>query len=326
MTKLHNLSIPTSFVISGLDRAAAFLAALTLVGVPTAALVTWFIFPDQELVPLVLSIGLPLALACCLFVLQRYRLQPATRQRRPLQEEAVRIGSEIQYLQNQLDHLRKHRRVIDGERRTQIETLKPGYREKSADLSAIFLNIDQRERDEIRAATEAYQEAFVRSAIAEASIDRVVVPGFTAQILEKLENAGILTAVDITTERLQAIPDLDPFLIHELDLWRQHIESEADARKPLSLPSARLDAILSRFREERLAIMASMESLVYGMQNDVLKIENGVGERLIQANAFEDDLSRRLAELGEIYRDFTERLHPMDDLTFSGFIKACFSK
>lgn len=318
-----NAPEPFALTITWLDRALAVFLVLTLISAPVAALASWLLRLNQNLTGIILSAGLALAAACLILLLVRFRSQSSPSLLRSLREESRHIGAELRELQGSLDQLRQHRQVIDAELHTQIEILKPGYREKNADLNALLINIDERERDEISAALQTYQDAYLRTTIADASIRRVSVPGFTDQVLEKLEDAGILTAVDITPERLKAIPDLGPFLIQELDLWRQRIETEAMWHKPLALPSTRLDPIRARYQEERMAIKASMEGLVYGMQNAVTEIEYGVGERLVQANAFQDDLTRRVAELKNDLQEINERVGSLEGLTFVHYFRRC---
>ena len=314
---------PAGFVITGVQRAAVFLMILAFLGGTAGGLTTWFVLRSLEIAGLTLGVGLVLGLLCLLFLINRYRNQPVLHYLHALENKVQYVASEVREIQVYLNQLNQHRQVLDSQRRTQVELLKPVYREKSADLNALFLGIDERERKEINAALAAYQEAYIRTTIAEASIRRVRVPGFTTRILERLEDAGILTAVDVTAERLKAIPNLDPFLIQELDLWRQRIERDAQTHRPLSLPAERLDPIHARFQEERMAVKASIEGLVVGMQNEVLKIEKRVGDRVVQTNALEENLHARLTEMSKVYVDLRGRLRPMRRFTFGRYFLAC---
>lgn len=313
----------TSFLISGVERAAAYLSVLTIIAALPLTLGIWIVLHRLDWAALAFLACALIFSAYMLFLFRRYHAQPVIRRLGLLESKAKTTADEVRDLQSRFDLLRQHHHVMDSERRTQIDTIKPAYREKSADLNALFQAIDERERSEIKTTLEAYQEAFVRSAIADASIRRVRVPGFTPRVLEKLEEAGILTAVDITPERLRVIPNLDPFLIQELDLWRQRIEREAEAHKPLSLPDLRLNPILEYYKEERMAIKASLEGLVIGMQGEIMKIEGHIGDRLVHANALEETLSTRINQMSKEYVELREAIRPLERYTFVRYFRTC---
>jgi DNA-binding helix-hairpin-helix protein with protein kinase domain len=71
--------------------------------------------------------------------------------------------------------------------------------------------------------------------------------GLIPELKERLEKAGIMTALDVSDDAISRIADLDTANREALIQWRAALYAQLDATKPVKLPDHQLDYIQKKF-------------------------------------------------------------------------------
>lgn len=87
------------------------------------------------------------------------------------------------------------------------------------------------------------QEEFVNNALAAHTLQAATIPGVGAKLKEKIIQAGIHSAAEVTSERLAVVEGCGPKKAQQLLEWANRWREQAEAQQPLVLDAADLEAL-----------------------------------------------------------------------------------
>ena len=157
--------------------------------------------------------------ALVLWLFLRYRALPVVQEKQKLQQDVLIGQYEIAEAQQAISELKKHRELL--------------FRKEKFALDQTLLNLQ----------LHHIQKGLTAQVIKDAAI-----PGVDAGHKERLANAGIITAEDISEERLSQTPGFSAAEFSALLSWRSILYSQLDDTKPVNLPDHQLDYIKKKYR------------------------------------------------------------------------------
>ena len=193
---------------------------------------------------------------------RRYQASDLVKEKGRLQQEASRLQEKLVVVQKSLTETKERREHL--------------LHKEQFGLEATLQN------QQIHHLQKSLSSCFIKDATLFSSVP---------ELKERLEKAGIRTALDISDEALSPIEGVDAANREALLQWRSSLCAQLEATKPVKLPDHQLEYIQKKFNRLHA-------------RND--EREKGMTEVLQQ---FEDELSA-----------IHHRLQPLESITFRGYL------
>ena len=157
--------------------------------------------------------------ALLLWLYRRYQSLPLIREKYKLRQQAIHIQEKVAGVQQSLTRIRQDREHI--------------LRKEQFGLEATLLN---------------QQTYHIQKALSSCSIRDAIISGVEAKLKERLAEAGILTALDVTEHAVSQVPGVGAAKRAALMDWRSMLYAQFDATKPVRLPGNQLTYIQKKFQ------------------------------------------------------------------------------
>jgi len=162
--------------------------------------------------------------------------------------EAAEIESWQNGLKVSLKNIERRRRsLLDEENQSLVKISAGSQLEK---LTAQLVGLINSENNEITAILREEQVSHIQRSLSQADISNALLPGIGNELKGRLASFGFRTALDINLAVCD-VPGFGPAKIQVLFAWRRHMEGLAMASCPRSLPSNYMDAIRSKYQQQR---------------------------------------------------------------------------
>lgn len=192
----------------------------------------------------------------CLWLYRRYQSLPLLREKHELQGQVLRIEEKVAGVQQLLVRIRNDREHL--------------LRKEQFALEATLLN---------------QQTHHIQKGLTSCRIQDATIAGIGPELTERLAEAGILTAMDVTEEAISRVPGFGAAQGLALMSWRSLLLAQLDATKPARLPEHQLEFIHKKFQR---------------LQSWIDEKETVADEHLLQVVVELDSTQQRLGQLAPI--------------------------
>lgn len=141
-----------------------------------------------------------------------------------------------------------------GLRRDETKALSKVQSDIGASLAALdkkLASLDGAEQQEVANTLKWLQAQVMEDYILRNPIESATLPGIGPSLKARLKYSGFPTASTIDYYRVQQVPGIGSQKAYTLEAWKQRVLSEANRRKPTSLPAGEMQAIRMKYHAER---------------------------------------------------------------------------
>ena len=192
----------------------------------------------------------------CLWLYRRYQSLPLLREKHELQGQVLRIQEKVAGAQQLVARIRNDREHL--------------LRKEQFALEATLLN---------------QQTHHIQKGLSSCRIQDATISGIGPELKERLAEAGILTAMDVTEEAVSRVPGFGGAQRQSLMSWWSLLHAQFDATKPVKLPDHQLEFIHKKFQR---------------LQAWVDEKETAAADHLLQVVVELDSTQQRLGQLAPI--------------------------
>ena len=192
----------------------------------------------------------------CLWLYRRYQSLPLLREKHELQSQVLRIEAKVAGAQQLLARIRNDREHL--------------LRKEQFALEATLLN---------------QQTHHIQKGLSSCRIQDATIAGVGPELKERLAEAGILTAMDVTEETVSRVQGFGAAERPALMSWRSLLQAQFDATKPARLPDHQLEFIQKKFQR---------------LQGWIDEKETAAADYLLQVVVELDSTQQRLGQLAPI--------------------------
>ena len=155
----------------------------------------------------------------CLWLYRRYQSLPLLSEKHQLQDQVLRIEQKVAGAQKLLARIRHDREHL--------------LRKEQFTQEATLLN---------------QQTHHIEKGLSSSGIKDATISGVESILKERLAEAGILTAMDLTEGALSQVADLGAAERRALMDWRSLLQAQFDRTKPLKIPDHQFEFIQKKFQ------------------------------------------------------------------------------
>jgi len=265
-----------------------------------------------------------LLIAIAIFLYLKYRNIPVVQEKAIFVEQKKEIEDEKKQIEDSISKCDRIRNRISKEEIKQLHQREAQHNNLLSDVKRNREQFKQKEIREIAGELEDLQQKFIIRGLKDTKILDENIPRFGKLRKEKLVANGIVTAYDITFDRVSSIFGFGKSRANSLVAWRESVESQLDARKPEKLPSYREERIREYYikQYQQLDETLALEKKNYLI--DIQQIKENSVHKHEQNGEDEAQLEQQLTPLlGEL--EIAERkTEPFSRITFINYLKITF--
>lgn len=144
------------------------------------------------------------------------------------------------------------RKRLWGDKERESNSRHLQHDQKQIQFSKDLQSINSKESNEILNTLQNIQNEFVSSGLINTSLEQSKIQGIGPKTKDILAEYGIRTAFDINAIRVTNIPGFGDSKTNLLVNWKQNVENQLDAVKPLKLPDELERSIRSNYQQQRV--------------------------------------------------------------------------
>ncbi len=272
------------------------------------------------------TLGLVIFLLTLAFLRLYYLRKPEVREKfrikRQLEDSQKNLEEVQASLAEALQNVEKTRQgSLEAQQAEQkaFESLKKEIENRIATLK---IEKDQEHVAELTRLQQAHLNAGLKANL----LDPSDIPGVGQVLIEKLNEGGIKTAYDVTSEAIQAIPGFGESKALSLVRWREVVERTLLESQPKMLPEEKLLAIEEKYeaqiRKLQNEILAAQAALELALQKFQAKESQDIAAAIAQEIA----ARQRLGRLEAKKHESEEALKPYAKINFIQMLMAALSR
>jgi DNA-binding helix-hairpin-helix protein with protein kinase domain len=283
-----------------------FIASLMYIIVGERLFVLIEIFSGLALLIFLLSIG---------FLIFYYLTRPEVRDKRRLESEMDQIHKEMGDAQEELDGAIQSVKMISDRYREQQEVEQKHVNNLAGEIQGKIDGLIAAQELELAAELSRIQKEHLESGLREVPLDPELVPGIGPTLAEKLEKAGISTALDVSKSMIEAIPGFGESKALSLIRWRESFEYKLNNEKPERLPEDTQVIIHEKYSNQILTLQENLADArsAYGGHMEMIHAKEA--EEIAGATAKEMSARQRLDGLKTHQQEVQDHLDQFGRIT-----------
>jgi DNA-binding helix-hairpin-helix protein with protein kinase domain len=212
----------------------ALLQILLIVTAIGLAVLSWKEY--RWIILLVAALSLALFLFFSFYLVYQFSSLPAYRKKLQIEDKAKEIYRVNQELLTTINRAVESRDAIEENERASISN-------RQVEHTQTLNNISKRRSEIIAAAKQAHadelsriQEEYLAQGLWQTTIHEATIQGVGGKMKDRLAQARILTAADVTIAKVSAVPGFGEAKTMAVVDWRRSVERRLDSNKPSKLP------------------------------------------------------------------------------------------
>jgi DNA-binding helix-hairpin-helix protein with protein kinase domain len=157
-------------------------------------------------------------------------------------------------------------------------------------------------------------------------LDPTDIPGIGNVLIGKLNEAGIHTVYDVTSEAIQAIPGFGESKALSLVRWRETVERALQETQPQALPDQLRSLIDGKYSEQRMKLQVEKAAAQTATENMLQEFQEKESQDLAAEVEQEASARQRLADLEAQDKDNQELRKQYSQITFPRMFVAVLIK
>jgi DNA-binding helix-hairpin-helix protein with protein kinase domain len=187
--------------------------------------------------------------------------------------------------------------MISDRYRQQKEAEQRHINTLAAEIQSKIDGLKTTQEQELATELSRIQKEHLESGLREVPLDPEHVPGIGPMLAEKLEQAGVSTALDVSKSAIESIPGFGESKALSLIRWRESFEYKLLSEQPEQLPAETQVIIHEKYSNQILALQENLAAAqsAYEDQMEILRVQEA--DELAHASATEISAREKLDSL-----------------------------
>ena len=254
-----------------------------------------------------------------------YRSSSHVKDKRKLIQEARDIKRDIRKNEQALRNAAETRNSIPKQEQNAIQDRQKQFEWLMATLSSQRHEIASAERQEILRQLKELQDGYISDGLLLRRINDARIRGVKSKLKRRLANHAIISASDITWERIKGISGFDDRKIESLVKWKNSIVKDLNATKPSELSAPIGQAIKAGYAAQLAQIDDRENEALLNLESDLDNIrkehKKRAPELYAEADRAETSARGNLDDLSRMMSELSAKLQPYSEITFTNHLR-----
>lgn len=277
----------------------------------------WFL-----LVEVIGSIAVVIFLLVLVFLLSYFLRKPEVKEKRRLAARSNQNDSQVDAARTDLAAALLKKKTIEEMYEDQKALEKEQFANHTEAVRRRLEENQLAQEQELVQTLAAVQKEHLEAGLRDIAIDPIHVPGIGDLLAEKLQQAGVITAFDVTGEAIQAIPGFGESKALSLIRWRESLENGLRNSQPSQLPAEQVESIQVKYARQKQVLEEELAGAQRSYESVVEKLRQTEANELVSAEAAESTARQNLAGLEAEQQELVGQLGQYQGITFFKFMLA----
>jgi DNA-binding helix-hairpin-helix protein with protein kinase domain len=277
------------------------------------------------LIEIISGFAMVVFLASLAFLLFYYITRPEVREKRDLKRQLDNIQKEMGRAQQDLAGALHIIRTIRDRYRDQQDQTQERHNALSNQLQQKIDDLHIAQEQELANELALIQKEYLEEGLKEVTLDPAELPGIGPMLAEKLELAGICTALDVTQDAIEAIPGFGESKILSLVRWRESLEYKLLSEQPTQIGDETQDTIHEKYSQQILSLQEEMMAAQTALDQRLEELRLKEAEELANAAGTEISARQTLSNLEAHKKETQEQLDQYEHISLTRLILTILS-
>lgn len=295
---------------------------LLIFGLASGLMLFWGGRPWFLLVEVLGSIAVVIFLLMLAFLLSSFIRKPEVKEKRRLAARADQNASHIDAARTDLADALQKKKTIEETYEDQRALEKKQYANLTEAVRRRLEETQLAQEQELAQTLAALQKEHLDAGLRAVEVDPIHVPGIGDVLAEKLRQAGIITALDVTGDAIRAIPGFGESKALSLIRWRESLENELRNSQPSQLPAEQAESLQVKYAQDKQTLEEELAGAQRSYESVVEKLRQTEANELVSAEAAESAARQNLTGLETEQQELAGMLGQYQGITFFKFMLA----